>query len=80
MIKYELCEWKYNSSPPPFKLLKKILRLERYNRRDAILEFNDFRAKIKLALDCFLGNKIFRPVEEVHRLNKHFILSVVEDW
>lgn len=77
MVSFEYCEWKYRNTHLSNKLSQKIKRLERYNTRDAILEYDDFKAKIKLAIDSHLSNKLHKKIDRVFRINSEYIFALV---
>jgi hypothetical protein len=58
---FEYAEWKYEESFSTIKLtLTPINRLERYNLKNLIIDFDANKARIKVALDSFNGNKVHR--------------------
>lgn len=42
-----------------------------------IIEYDDFKAKIKLAIDSHLSNKLYKKIERVFRINSDFIFALV---
>ncbi len=62
---------------PDHKLAGRIRRLERYNSRKGILVYDQNKAKMKLALDCYLGNKVFKKIDRVYKINEDHLVSIV---
>lgn len=79
MISFEYCEWRYRATRPSNRLAQRIKRLERYNTREAIIEYDDFKARIKLAIDSHLSNKLYRHIGRVFRINSEFIFALVHE-
>lgn len=79
VMRYKYCEWRYDRQQKR-KLDKKIKRLERYNLRDKIRPYDENKAKIMLALENYLGNKLHRNIQKVYNINENNILGLVNEW
>lgn len=65
---------------PTNKLRGKVRRLERYNTRKEILRYHEGRARIMLALDSYIKNKVFRKIEKIYKINEDHIASIIDEW
>ena len=80
MRSYKYCEWKYKMEYQTNKLGASFRRLERYNTRHEILSYDEGKASIKLAMDSFIKNKMFRSIEQVFKINDAALMAIMGDW